>query len=309
MQKNIFSLVLGILFLVSCTVDEEPIRPQPVAGTLANWQTLTPSPSPPPPTPFLAETPLPTATPFLYTVVSGDSMSDIAFNFGISLDVLLAANPDVSPSAMSVGQELRVPSGDDDILSLPTPAPVDVNIVKVNCYPVAPQGMWCFALAQNDGDFTLENISAQVSLVDSDGEKIASQTSFLLLDILRPQEALPLIAFFDSAPIGAQPTVQILTAIELSSDDEHYLPAILQNTIVEIDWSGKTAQVRGDVVFPVEDVEASLIWVAATAYDAAGNVVGVRRWEWDGASKTFDLTVASLGHEIEHVLLSVEAMR
>ncbi|OJD10015.1 hypothetical protein ACJ73_09978, partial [Blastomyces percursus] len=54
-----------------------------------------------------------------YTVASGDSMWAISVARGISLDALIAANPQVSdPSQIEVGQVLNIPGGD---------APADPN--------------------------------------------------------------------------------------------------------------------------------------------------------------------------------------
>ena len=57
---------------------------------------------------------------------------------------------------------------------------------------------------------------------------------------------------------------------------------------------------------------ASLVWVAAVAYDDAGRVVGVRRWESTagispGGGLQFAFEVSSLAGEIEKVDFVVEA--
>ena len=57
---------------------------------------------------------------------------------------------------------------------------------------------------------------------------------------------------------------------------------------------------------------ASQVWVAGTAYDDAGRVVGVRRWEWDdglaaGGSIPFEFMVSSIGGKIARVEFAVEA--
>jgi LysM repeat protein len=44
-----------------------------------------------------------------YTVKPGDTPSSIAQATGVDLDDLLAANPDASPSALTVGQKLKLP--------------------------------------------------------------------------------------------------------------------------------------------------------------------------------------------------------
>lgn len=56
---------------------------------------------------------------FLYTVVSGDTMFLIARRFGVSLNALIAANPQIpNPDLIFPGQVLCVPTG-----VTPTPPP------------------------------------------------------------------------------------------------------------------------------------------------------------------------------------------
>lgn len=46
-----------------------------------------------------------------YTVASGDTMTGIASKLGVSYNALLAANRNINPDRISVGQRLRVPTG------------------------------------------------------------------------------------------------------------------------------------------------------------------------------------------------------
>lgn len=77
------------------------------------------------PTPEAALTPTPTVvTQYVtYTVKSGDTLSGIAYGFGISVDALRAAN-DITGDIIQPDQELRVPLTADIIAALTaTPAP------------------------------------------------------------------------------------------------------------------------------------------------------------------------------------------
>jgi len=121
--------------------------------------------------------------------------------------------------------------------------------------------MWCFILIHNDYPDFLENISAQVTLVDEDGGMIARQSASPPLNILPPNSSLPISVFFEpEIPSKAQPRVQILTATRLMPDDERYLPAKLQNVLVTITWSGRSAQINGEVNLPAEEKAASQVW-------------------------------------------------
>src|SRR5699024_5264479 len=50
-------------------------------------------------------------SPGEYTVVSGDTMMGIAAKLGVSYNALLAANRNINPDQIHIGQRLRVPTG------------------------------------------------------------------------------------------------------------------------------------------------------------------------------------------------------
>ncbi|MGA9762844.1 MAG: LysM domain-containing protein [Gaiellaceae bacterium] len=47
----------------------------------------------------------------LYTVRSGDTLGAIAIHFGISVDDIVALNPGIEPTALTVGQKIKVKTG------------------------------------------------------------------------------------------------------------------------------------------------------------------------------------------------------
>ena len=260
-----------------------------------------------------AETPLPTPTPFAYTIQQGDTISSIALRFGVSMDELIAANPEISPNAMSVGHVIHIPSSPENVSGEPTPTPALFTIEQIECYPTADNGIWCFVLAYNDSPDLMENVSAQVTLVNSEGAVLASQPALLPLNILPPNTALPLTVFFPpDVPADARPQVQVLTAIRLLPGDQRYLPASVNNTLVRVNADGRSARVTGQVLLPAEASPASQVWVSGTAYDENGRVIGMRRWEWDGGlspggTLPFEFLLSSLGGRIERVEFAVEA--
>jgi len=254
------------------------------------------------------ETPIPTSTPFVYTIQSGDTFSELAERFKISQDELRAANPDVKPNSMSIGQTLLIP----DLASAPsgaTPTPVPVSVTQTVCHPTADDGLWCFALIQNNAPDFLENISAQMTLFGKNNETIASQTAFMPLNIVPPNTSLPVYVFFPNTAADVTMQVQVLSAVQSSGSG--YLPANLNNVITQIDWSGLTAQVSGEISLPAESKAATQIWIAAVAYDKGRQVVGVKRWEGGaiqpGERIPFSFFVSSLGPTIDRVEYVVEA--
>jgi hypothetical protein len=249
--------------------------------------------------------------PFLYTIEANDTLGAIAERFGVPLEALMAANPGVQPTALIVGQTLVIPVGGTASEPTPTPAPVPVRQAK--CWPETTGGLWCLALVQNEFAETLENISAQFTLLDENGNEVASQVAYAPLDILPPGNSMPLGVHF-AAPIdpNAVPRVQVLTAIRLPPGEARYLPVMLENILISVEAGGRSAQVSGRALLTVLDGRANTLWVLAIAYDEAGNLVGFRRWEASaplegGGSLTFEFIVSSMGPEIKRVEFLVEA--
>lgn len=81
----------------------------PVAGSPSNAVTTTPSSAAP-----ATATPVPAETPRTYTVRSGDTLFGIALEFGITVDQLLAANPQITDANLvQIGQVIVIPEPDD----------------------------------------------------------------------------------------------------------------------------------------------------------------------------------------------------
>ena len=307
-------LLLFVFLIAACsdqTIKQTPLPP----GTLVPYATYTPSSTAEQSEELVAsiETPLPTPTPFTYAVQAGDTLSGIAQRFGISLDVLVAANPDVSPNSMSIGTELKIPGSSADPASASTPTPVPVSVTQIECYPTSDKGMWCFVLIHNDTQNVIENLSAQVTLLNTDNQPLTSALATSPLNILPVGASLPLMVFFPPlVPADVHPQAQILTGISLDSEDRRYLPATVNNTLAQMDNSGRNAQVSGTVRLPEDAQPASLVWVAAVVYDEFGHVVGVRRWESTvgivpGGSLQYAFEASSLAGVIEKVDFLVEA--
>ena len=48
------------------------------------------------------------ARPRFYRVRSGETLSDVALRFGVTVDTLLELNPGVQPNSLTIGQRIRV---------------------------------------------------------------------------------------------------------------------------------------------------------------------------------------------------------
>ncbi|MGZ6347329.1 MAG: LysM peptidoglycan-binding domain-containing protein [Anaerolineales bacterium] len=279
----------------------------------------------PPALPFLTSTPSitptaiplttgiiqPTPTPFTYIVVPGDTLIGIASRYGISPDALMAANPGIQAAVLPVGTTLIIPTANTTTVQ-PLPTPVPLPVQQARCWMEPDGGLWCFALVPNQYTDTLENLSAQFTLLDAGGHALASGTAFGLLDILPAGLSMPLAFHFPpSENTGGSIQVQVLTATRLLPGDVRYLPVNVENTLVTLDSFGRTAQVTGQVLFSGSGT-AKTTWVLGIAFDADGTVVGLRRWESKlvlsaNSPISFDFLVSSVGPAIDRVDFLVEA--
>ena len=301
-------LLLICIFIISACAS--PATKNAPNTSLDPYSTSTPGLTSTPNVIVIFETPIPTSTPLIYTVEAGDTISEIAEKFKITQDELRAANPDVSPNSMTIGMTLLIPDSSAVPVGVSTPTPVPAPVTQTVCHPSEDGGLWCFALIQNNTTELLENISAQITLLDESNNVIASQTAFMPLDIIAPNSSLPAYVLFDSEiPANFNIQVQVLTANQLSINNPRYLPAAIQNAVAQI--NGRTAQLSGQILLPAESQAATQIRVAAIAYDKDGVVVGIKRWDGGavqpGGSISFSFLVSSLSFEIDAVEFFVEA--
>jgi LysM repeat protein len=314
--------LVGMLILAACV----PSRPHPTAtstvpGKLTPYSSPTPSQTPrASPQPSGSPPPLPTATstitptPFLHVLAKDDTLLGLALKYGVSLETIKTANPELQPNFLIVGTSVIIPiQATSAPTSVPTPTPVPVRMAAPRCYPTADGGLWCFVLAANDQLFGLENLSAWITLGDPRGQILAGQEAIAPLNRLPPGATLPLMAFFPP-PVStdAVPDARLTNSLVIPAQDTRYLTATVQVESVEILTGGLQATVQGNVLLPAGTRPASVVWVAAVAYDAAGQVVGVRKWEaaeslQPAGRLPFAFTVYSLGPAIARVEAVVEA--
>lgn len=284
--------------------------------------------------------PSPTATPYTYQVKKGDTLLGIALHFGLSLDALKAANPNVDPNFLSVGTQLVIPISQASRLptATPSPTPFPLSIDLPRCYPQRNAGAWCVAQISNAQRDAVDNLQVWFSLADSSGVVLTRTQVTPLLDWIPPGDTLPLLAFFPSGTftstlVGLTARAELLDANPVPAEGGRYLPLRALVSHAQISPDGLQAVVQGQVDYPlpptpqapgaaagatptptlpVDQIKANVIWVLVVAYDAHGQAVGARRWEADKGLKPtgsmeFTETVYSLGPPIDHIKVILEA--
>src|SRR5688572_11888186 len=161
MRKTLF--LCALFFSASASSNQ-----QTVGGTLQPYRTCTPAQTSTADVIVIMETAIPTSTLATYVIQAGDTLSELAEQFQVSQDLLRAANPDLNPNSMSIGQTILIPNPANPIAAASTLTPVPAPVAQAVCHPTADSGLWCFALIQNNTTDLFENVSAQISLLDAD---------------------------------------------------------------------------------------------------------------------------------------------
>jgi LysM repeat protein len=104
-----------------------PNLPSPTAGATPSPSAIpTPTPTPTPSAstaPTAAPNTTPPPTPLIYIVRLGDTMISIAATYGVSLEDLIAANPQIrDPSLIYAGNEITIPTPRPSPAVSPTPS-------------------------------------------------------------------------------------------------------------------------------------------------------------------------------------------
>jgi hypothetical protein len=220
-------------------------------------------------------------------------MLGIAIRYGLTLEQLQAANPGVDPGFLVIGNALVIPIEGQSSGEIPLPTPLPVLWSAPRCYSSADEGMWCFLLVTNDQPTAIENLSAWISLYDSQGNPIGGQAAAAPLNLLSSGKSMPLMAFFASPiPDEVLPQGQLLTALAVEDVGGRYLNAEVQVSSVDIADGGMLASVQGQVMVPQGSIPSS-VWIIVTAYDEAGEVVGLRKFDLGTPCGTPQTPVAS----------------
>jgi LysM repeat protein len=251
---------------------------------------------------------LPSSTPepIIYTVVAGDSLSSIAFRFGVELNTLILANPGVNANAMPIGMKLVIPPVGDageaytsSMTGLPTP--VINSDVKPDCYPLE-DGQWiCFLLIHNSLNMNIGNITGQVKTMGSP----VIFTAACPLDMVLAGETIPLIAWINGIEIDPEAMTGSLTsAVTLDQAEARYEGVSVTPHAETYPIDRRSVIIDGTLTPP----ESGNLRVLAYAQDNQGHVIGFRVWESSdsvssGLAQSFQIHLYSLAGAITSVHL------
>ncbi len=306
--------------LAACTVQPAPVAspspvllPLPTATALPAGATATPGPLA---TPVIIASPTATATPVTHVVAEGESLLSIALDYGVSVEALQVANPNVQVRFLSIGAVLVIPPPEGgaalSATQLAPPPPLALELSDPACYPAASGSLYCLVEVYNPLDTPAENVSARVTLAGSDGLPVANGVGFAAVDLIASHGTAPLAVVFQPAPVEpiAARAVELLTADPAAASVEAGRALLLD----VVEQTGRASGTRLEVSGQVRNLSgrpAGSAWVTVTVYDAVDAVVGYRKLALPGAlaadaSRTFSMVVTSLGGPVERYAIVAE---
>ena len=301
---------------VHVQVTAPPATPTPTAAvylTLSKPQaTSTSVPSTPLPTP----TPTATATPILHVVQKGDTLLEIASDYGVSVHLLIEINDIENPRALSIGQALIIPPDDATLLAeqpTATPTPMPLQVVNLAFYRTPMGSMWCMGEVQNDRDEFIDQVQLEVSLYNAGGELLDRVAAYVATDIVPGHGRAPFALLLPRSLAGgfASYEIVVLSAEPIMHWGRRHRELAVERVEGAMSEGTFTAQgiVRNQGQAHAEDVRITL-----TVYGSDGMVVGVRQMGVErlaaGEKQAFDLTMipAAPAVRVEAVAWGMEAV-
>jgi LysM repeat protein len=227
-------------------------------------------------------TPTVSPTPIVYVVKSGDTLLGIALEYGVSVEALQAANGIDDPQFLRVGQELLIPTGEEESegstggLLLPTPTPVPVEVQGLAFYETPVGSLWCLGEVVNATPSALTNIQVRVTLFDAAGQWLAEEDAFVAADLVLPDARSPFGVLFVTPPAAwTTPQISLIRAEAAGELAASYVPlSVVGPRGIP---SGPQFEASGTAQNESTGQNAHRISVIATTYDEGGLVTGFRQ--------------------------------
>lgn len=259
-------------------------------------------------------TPSPSPTPQVYIVQENDTLLDIAISLGVDLDALVAANPNIDPRALQIGQALTIPDGNGNPAEVALPPPPELGLPALVCYNTRSDSLNCLGVVENNQDNPVENVQVAVELLDNTGNCLGSQVTTLEQNLVPVGENAPYRVLFPGvreAEVG-EIVVSIAGGVISNTADDRYLMLTVE---------GETASQQAQLyrveatLLNLNDATSRPPRAVVTLYDGA-QIVGYRVWQGavplaPGESTALDVMVSPAGggpvESLSHTL-HVEAL-
>jgi len=221
-----------------------------------------------PPLPTITPMPLPTV---IHVVQRGDTLIEIARQYGVSVSSIQEANAIADPRLLQVGQELIIPLEGRPTLE---PSLVSIEVSKINPYETPVGSLWFLGEVENTSGANVEGVRVVVSLYDEDSRMVATESSFTELNLIPPGDRAPFAVLFTDPPRFREYAATAQGVAVAAREGAEYQDLEAVNCIGEA-GEYSTYIIKGEVK-NLGQFDAESVVVVVTAYDAQGRVVAIR---------------------------------
>ena len=222
--------------------------------------------------------PVPSPTPRSHIVRENETLSEIALRYDLSLEELLAANPQVDPLVLQIGQQLIIPvEGQAGVSTTDTP-PAPLVVQPPTCYSTAADGTLCLGIVENDQETPAERVSVRVQLLDAEDRPLGEQVAGLEQAYIAAGQTAPYRALFAEVP--EQQVASVVVTLEGAT-----LTDTIDRRFVVLDVREEQLQQDGPrYVFTAELYNGTTRTTAppravVTLLDGSDQIYGYRVWQ------------------------------
>lgn len=245
-----------------------------------------------------------------HTVERGETALQIAIDHNLTMAQLQQINPDKDLEMMLVGDSLIVPDPGfgsfEDFLN--EMYGKRVKISGLHCDPAADRHAMCFFYAENLFDLPLFDVSLRAEIRDENGTAGESSGSIALIQIL-PGEKLPIFleipGSFGSISQASVSVLNLSWSEQMQSSFRIPEDAFSLTDSCLPDRTGVTSRISFTDT-GIESYSGRMINVLASAYDAEGQLTGIRSLYTEFRPQ-IEITVYSNNIPIESVSILMEA--
>lgn len=273
--RPLISTLFICVWITSCSLTSYtaptllPTQSPPVTLTLRVRDTRSPDPSPASPTVSTPE-PETAAASHIYIVRPGDTLLGIALDLEIPVEQLRAANPDVNPLALQVGQSIIVPQPGALAAAVSTPLPL--QLAPPVCHYLITGSRLCLGKVTNPLSEPVAHVRLRIRLTAADGEVLAETTTGVEQTIIPPGQSAPYSVVFDASTSGDEQVSVELIAVSPAPGSGLILLDVVDEQAGVTDRGYRVAA----TVLNTTGVRAHAVRVVLTLLDADGQVAGFR---------------------------------
>ena len=247
----------------------------------------------------------PTATPYTYTVKSGDTLIAIASEKGVTVEQIQMANSGIDPLSLQPGQDLVIPFG-DIVLANDNTSAIEYKLLEIKqfqCFPSLNEGQLCLGELENKTTNPVINLVVQVTAILANGEIGPSKATFAPLEIIMPGKSTPISVHFLTSEEVWGAVGKVFKAEDGTVLSNRFV--VLNSTITSTQQSVSDKNTVTAEIHNPSDKSVDSIDILITAYNVSNQIQSYRIIEHEQTmapeqKSEVDTTLTIVSEQISH---------